>query len=357
MIDEILALTKILISIPTVTGDEKSLELAVEIASQDLYDYNVKRYHHNGITSLLYYNTNHLPERFKVLLSINLDVVSAEESQFKPKIENGKLYGRGAYDVKAASAAIILLFKEIAKNVDYPLGLQIVADGEYDSNSIKHQIEEHDIRADFVISAIPTNFGISHKSKGMLWMKVAAKGKASHAAFPWNGENAVRKMNKFLNKLEEVFPDPKEETWSTTVNIASIRTKNGEFNNIPDQCEVLLDIRYVPDDEDTIMEKIQDLIPQGFTSEIVLNDPSESTATDNPEFMLLVKAVEQTTKQKANIIKKHYADSVRYFKPYGGSGASFGPIGANEHAADEWVDIASVNDYYKVLKEFLLSIT
>src|SRR5258708_7232041 len=113
MINEILSLSKILISIPTITGDEKSLELAVETASQDLYDYNVKRYHHKGISSLLYYNTPELPATFTILLTTNLDVISANESQFKPEIKNGRLYGRGSYDVKAASAVMILLFKEM----------------------------------------------------------------------------------------------------------------------------------------------------------------------------------------------------------------------------------------------------
>src|SRR5437660_3367484 len=130
MLNEILSLSKILISVPTITGDEKSLELAVEIAYQDLYDYNVKRYHNNGISSLLYYNTNKFPEKFKVLLNTNLDVVPGKEFQFKPYEKNGRLYGRGSWDMKTATAAMILAFKEVAKQVDYPLGLQLVSDQE-----------------------------------------------------------------------------------------------------------------------------------------------------------------------------------------------------------------------------------
>lgn len=355
MLEEILSLSKVLISVPTVTGDEKALDLAVEIAYQDLYDFNLQQYTHNGISSLLYYNTPTLPDRFKVLMSTNLDVVSANEAQFQPRIVGNKLYGRGAYDVKTAAAAMILAFKDMAKKVDYPLGLQIVADGELDSQSIRHQIEEG-VRADFVISSIPTNMAISHMSKGMLWMKVRTKVKGSHGASPWIGENAIWKMKPFLDKLQEAYPVPKEESWMTTVNLAKIGTTNKEFNNVPDNCEVLLDIRYIPEDEDTIIEKITSLVPDGFESEVVLNDQSEFTSTENAEFMALCDSIEKITGEKAHIIKKHYADSVRYFKPFGGRGASFGPKGANEHATDEWVDIQSVSQYYQILKDFLSSI-
>lgn len=356
MLEEILSLSKVLIAVPTVTGDEKSLDLAVEIAYQDLYDFNVKQYTHKGISSLLYYNTPSVPDRFRILMSTNLDVVSAHESQFQPRIIGERLYGRGAYDIKAATAAMILAFKEMAKKVDYPLGLQIVADGEYDSQSIKHQIEEG-VRADFVISAIPTNMAISHMSKGMLWMKVRTTGKGSHGASPWVGENAIWKMKPFLDKLEKAYPVPKEESWTTTVNLAKITTTNREFNNVPDNCEVLLDIRYIPEDEETIIDKIQSLVPEGFETEIVLNDQSEFTSTENAEFIALCDSIEKVTGEKAKIIKKHYADSVRYFKPFGGKGASFGPRGGNEHTSDEWVDIKSVSQYYQILKDFLSSVS
>lgn len=355
MLEEILSLSKVLIAVPTITGDEKSLELAVEIAYQDLYDYNVKRYQYKGISSLLYYNTDTPPERFKILLSTNLDVVSANESEFQPHIEGDKLYGRGAYDVKAASAAMILAFKEVAKRVNYPLGLQIVADGEFDSQSIKHQVEEG-VRADFVVSAIPTNMAISHMSKGMLWVRIKTKGKGAHSASPWKGENAIWKMKPVLDAIHTAYPDAKEEMWATTVNVAKIGTTNKEFNNVPDNCELLLDVRYVPEDEATIVEKIRALVPPEYDFEVVLNDPSESTSPENLEFKALSQSIERITGEKAKLFKKHYADSVRYFKPYGGSGTSFGPIGANEHSDDEWVDIASVSQYYQILKDFLLSL-
>ncbi|HSW97137.1 MAG TPA: hypothetical protein VLF89_04910, partial [Candidatus Saccharimonadales bacterium] len=93
-----------------------------------------------------------------------------------------------------------------------------------------------------------------------------------------------------------------------------------------------------------------------FEYEIVLNDQSESTNLENKELTLLCQSVEKVTGKKPQIIKKHYADSVRYFTPVGGYGASIGPIGGNEHAEDEWVDIQSLSDYYRALKEFLLSV-
>lgn len=357
MINEILSLSKILIAIPTVTGDEKALELAVETAYQDLYEYKAKKFQSNNISSLLYYNTDKIPDKFKILLNTNLDVVPAiTESQFKPFEKNGKLYGRGAYSMKAASAAMILVYKELAKKVDYPLGLQLVSDQEVGGkNGTKHQLDQG-VRADFVVVSSTTNLDIIHESKGQLWIKIKGKGKHAAAGQIWQGENALWKLKHFLDRLESVYPEPKQDEWKTSINLAKISTPNETLNRVPAHAEALLEIRPTPEEKDEILHNITKLLPDGFEMEVLLHEPTQYTDKNHPYVTLLNETINKTTGRQHTVIKSHFVDEVRYFNTVGTPGVSFGPIGGNSHAEDEWVDIQSLTDYYLALKNFLLSV-
>jgi len=356
MIRPIISLSKVLIAIPTVTGDEKSLELAVEIAYQDLYDYNVQRFQSNNITSLLYYNTEKVPEKFKILLNTNLDVVPGKPLQFKPYEKDGKLYGRGAWDMKAATAAMILVYKEMAKKVDYPLGLQLVSDQEIGGrNGTKYQLDQG-IRTDFILVSSTTNLDLIYESKGQIWIKITATGKHAATGQIWKGENALWKMKHFLDSLEKAYPEPKQDEWRTTVNLAKISTANETLNRVPAICEAFLEIRPIPQEKDHTIETIKKLLPDGFEMEILLNEPTQFTKKENPYIQLLKQSIDKTTGETHNVIKSNYVDEVRYFNALGTPGVSFGPIGGNSHSDDEWVDIKSVEDYYYALKNFLLSV-
>jgi len=354
MFEQILPLTKVLVALPTVVGDVKYMDLILEIVHQELSEFKNTKYFKDS-PSIIYYNTDNQTAPFKIILNANLDVVPGKASQFKPYEEDGKLYGRGAYDVKTAAAAMILVFKEVAKKVKYPLAIQLTTDEESGQLGTKYQIEQG-IKGKFVISAIPTDLGISYMSKGMLWIRVASVGKRAHAAYPWKGENAIWKMKKFLDALEKAFPIPQEDSWVTTATLSKIQSTNKTINSIPDQCEVFLDIRYIPEDEKTIVGKIEALIPKDLEREILLNDQPEYTSLENPYLIKLSESFEKITKSKPRIFKKHIADAVRYYNAIGGSGVCFGPTGAGAHEDDEWVDIRSAETYYKTLKEFLLSL-
>ena len=113
--DTVLQLSKKLIEIPSTQDAQKALQDSLDYSKEILGRFAHKSFTKNKIQTLLFYNTNKLPNRFKILLNAHLDVVPAKKGQFVPKEKNGKLYGRGAYDMKAAGAAMILLFKELAK--------------------------------------------------------------------------------------------------------------------------------------------------------------------------------------------------------------------------------------------------
>lgn len=353
---QIIKLSQELIKVNSTKENPELLEKVLDIAKQELDGFKCKKFIENGNPSLLFYNTKTLPKKFKIILNAHLDVVPGREKQFNPIIKNGKLYGRGAIDMKVAAAVMMLVYKKIANKVDYPLGLQIVTDEEIGGfDGTKYQIEKG-VKADFVIAGKPTDFDVNNKAKGIIWATISTKGKSVHGAYPWKGENAIVKMNLFLNALYKTFPIPKKEVWKTTVNVAKIETPNTTFNKVPKKCTISLDIRYIPKDKNTIVGKLRNILPNDFKLELSVNESCQFTKGGNSYIKILKGITKKVTKKPSKLISKHGGADIRHFNKAGCAGVSFGPIGKGLHTDNEWVSIKSLEQYYEILKEFLLSL-
>ncbi|MGI8419607.1 MAG: M20 family metallopeptidase [Candidatus Levyibacteriota bacterium] len=357
-IDTILEVAKKLIKIPSVSGDiEKSVEV-LKFTETQLTGINFRPFASESIPSLLYSNRDKSTNRFKIILNAHLDVVPGASEQFEPYIKDTKLYGRGAYDMKAASAAKIILFKELIHKVCYPLALQLTTDEETGGiNGTAYQIQQG-IRGDFVITAeCGSNFRIVHEAKGMLHLKLIAKGKVSHSAYPWNGENAILKIYEALDAIYKAYPLPKAEAYKTTINVTHIQTTNSSKHTItPDNCEVLLDVRYIPQEKKVIIQNIQKLLPEGITTEVVFHTMPHETNSNNEYIRSLQRIGQSILHRDLELRKQHATSDARYYSNVNNDGVEFGPIGENQHHNEEWVDIKSLGDYYQILKKFLLEI-
>ncbi len=354
-VDQILPLSKVLMSVPSVKGDAKSIDLALEIAYQELYGYPFKKYKSNEVPSLLYYNSENTSLPFKIIFNANVDVLPGNENNFKPYEKDGKLYGRGV-GMKTAAAAMILLFRNIANQVKYPLALQIVTDlqsGGFDGT--KYQIDQG-VKAEFVITTASTKFQIANESKGALWIKVHVKGEKAPGPDLWLGKNALWKLKEFLNKLDHAYPVPKENIWVTTVNVGKIETTNELVNVVPSDATALLDIRYIPEEKDTILEKIKSFLSEDCKLEIINHAPPEFTSKDNPYITKLTQSIEKVTEHQAQFMKKNFSNDIKHYNEVGIGGVAFGPLTGGNWADEEWVDIKSLEKYYQTLKEFLLHI-
>ncbi len=354
MIKQIIKLTESLISLPSTKDNPKALKEVLKVAEKELEGYTIEWFEKDGVPSLLAYASPTRPNRFKVILNAHLDVVPAKPEGYKPKIKNGKLYGRGAYDMKAAGAVEILVFKELAKKLSYPLGLQLVTDEEIGGfKGTKYQIEKG-VKADFVIAGEPTDFGVNNKAKGIVWAKIHAKGRECHGAYPWQGNNAILNLQKVLSELFNLYPLPKKEAWRTTINLARIETQNKTFNKVPGEATAFLDIRYIPEDKEKIIKDLEKVCKKHKARlELLLNEPSQFTDQNDPYLKALKKAIEKITGKKAKVIVKHGGSDIRHFNVVGCEGVTFGPVGAGHHTDEEWVDIESLEVYGRILEKFL----
>jgi len=362
MNNQILTLAKDLIAIPSVSGEIEESVAILELAKKQLAEYPFTPFASNSIPSLLYSNKGKDIKDFKIILNTHLDVVPADEQQFHPFERDGKLLGRGSYDTKAAGAAMIFLFKELAHTLAYPLALQITTDEEMGGeNGTGYQIERG-IRGDFVIaSECGSNFSIVHEAKSRLVVKLIANGKTSHSAYPWLGENAIWKLQQTIHSILQHYPPPAEEAYRTTVNITRMQTQGEEksevaYNRTPDYCEALLDVRYVPAEKDLIVAQLQSLLTEGVEMQILHNTVPHQTDANNSYIKILQEVGAPILRKKLPVIKQHATSDVRLYSAVGCDGIEFGPIGKNQHAEEEWVDIKSLEQYYHILKTFLLSL-
>lgn len=356
MINNIVSVTKNLVSIKSTPENKKALDEILRTALANLKGFTVEQFEKNGVKSVLVYNTKKRPKKFKVLLNGHLDIIPGKEFQYVPKVKNNRIYGVGTMDMKSSIASFITVFNELARKVSYPLGLQLVTDEEVGGfNGTKYQIDQG-VRADFVLVGETTNFTIENQAKGILWAKITSKGKTAHGAYPWKGQNAIWKMNSFLNLLEKKFPIPNQKKWITTVNVAKITTNNQTFNKIPDDCEVWLDIRYIPEDTNTVVGAIKKILPKGFKLDIVIKEPAQFVDNNNSYIKLLQKIGKKTTKKEIVLAQGQGSSDARHFTRVNCNAIEFGPRGDGMGTDNEWVNIQSLKSYAKILHIFLMQI-
>ncbi len=355
-VKDILPLTKKFITIKSNPENAKELAQILNLSLAQLRGFTIERFERNGAKSALVYNTKKRPKKFKALLNGHLDIIPGKDFQHKPQVKGDRLYGVGSMDMKGNVAAMIAVFKDMARTVDYPLGLQLVTDEEIGGfDGTGYQVEKG-VRSEFVIAVEATNFDIVNKAKGILWAKVSATGKTGHGAHPWNGENAIWKMHSFLQALQKNYPVPKKEQWATTVNLCDIGTSNHAYNKIPDDCMVGLDVRFIPEDTKTILPSIKKLLPKGSTLEVITNEPALLVDKDNDHITLLRNAGRSVLKKSMKLRGAQGSSDARHFTKVNCPGIEFGPVGAGIGSDKEWVSISSLEQFYYLLAEYLTAL-
>ncbi|MCB0346266.1 MAG: M20/M25/M40 family metallo-hydrolase [Bdellovibrionales bacterium] len=353
MLDRIIQTVDAGLRIESTSDKPDKLDEIVDYCREMLNGYSVEVFESNGKRSLLAYNTAERPEKFRLILNGHLDVVPGRPEQYEPKYVGSKLYARGAYDMKCATLVQLLAFVDLASKLNYPVGLQLVSDeeiGGYDGT--KYQLDQG-VRADFAIAGEPTDFGVNSVAKGLIQADLNFRGSTAHAAYPWQGRNAVWKAYHFMEKLAHRYPEPREEKWVTTVNFAQISSTKQPYNKVADDCSLAIDVRFVPEERETIIETLESFLPDGASIDIRWFEPPHFADADGADLQLLRKTTADVLGEMPAIIKKHAASDLRHFSEMGMQGVTFGPKGAGQHTDEEWVDLPSLEQFYQVLTEFM----
>lgn len=350
---ELIDLTSELIRIPSVHSRPEEIERCADYIAGWLNRHTVtfQRFSHNGTPSLLLAPA---APPCRVLLMSHFDVVEAEADQFTPRIENGRLFGRGAIDDKYAVALTLILYREVLSkwtaaghnSQELPVGLLITGDEETGGKNGAGFIAER-IAPDYFIAldgGQPER--IITKEKGILSLELSAKGKAAHAARPWLGESGFDILVEDYAKLKSFFSADTPDHWHPTLVLSNCRAGSGSTNMVPDTATATLDIRYTEnEDPEQLLQIIRDTIRSEVTVRAV--EPI-FIGGDSPYTEMLVRH------SGASIDFEHGASDARYFSAKGIPGAVWGPQGEmSQHTITEHLVIDSLYDVYDSLQGFV----
>lgn len=291
-----------------------------------------------------------------LLLNGHVDTVGVTgmAAPFSPRIEDGRLFGRGAYDMKSGLAACMMAAAQAAKrHLRGDVIVTAVMDEEYAGLGTLAVAERY--RSDGAIVAESTELELVVAHKGFIWLDVETQGVAAHGSRPHLGVDAIAKMGHFLVELErlnvELSARPAHALLGHASIHASIITGGQELSSYPERCMLAVERRTLPGESGAAVEKeLQAIIDRLRRADpdfkAVIRRGLERSPLETPEGDAIVNAVRESAEV---VLGRGCASSGLSFwtdaaslSAAGIPAVLFGPTGVGAHAAEEWVDLASV---------------
>ncbi len=319
-------------------------------------DIEVRDINHNGLPLLLAEvgppSGAGVPE---VVFHGHLDVVPGRPEQFDPQVENDRLFGRGAYDMKGGLAAMMCALKDVERQDRVAVKFVCVPDEE--SEELDHRstdaVVAGGLRGDFAITGEPTDMHIGVEAKGVLAMWIAVHGRSAHSSTPWLGENAVLKAIDVFRTIESMaFSRESSEMFDRpSINLGRIQAGDA-VNKVPDECEMAVDIRYLPgQDPELILEQVRQIPGIDVTRTFI--HPPVSVSRTNPYVLALRESLRRSIPGEVLSVGREGASDAAAFLSVGIPAVEFGPAGEGHHGPEEWVSISSLARYRRALGEFV----
>jgi succinyl-diaminopimelate desuccinylase len=293
-----------------------------------------------------------------VLLHGHLDVVPGRPEQFEPRVEGDRLYGRGAYDMKGALAALLLALADLREQDGVRVRLGIVPDEESEEEIDRggDMLVDGGFVGDFAITGEPTDMHVGVAAKGVLAMRLEVTGRSAHGATPWLGENAILRAIDVFRGVESLpFATRSSELFDRpSINLGRILGGDA-LNKVPDTCFIDVDVRYLPEqDPREILEEVS-----GLPDAKIVSTFSRPPATVDPNSVyvraLCAAAARHHADGVTSVGRDGASDAVSFLR-VGIPAVEFGPLGAGHHGPDEWVSIASLESYRRAIVDFVTSL-
>ena len=278
-----------------------------------------------------------------LLLNGHLDTVGVGgmDAPYTPQVRDGRMYGRGTYDMKGGLAAILTAAAQAGeRGLRGDVIVTLVADEEVASIGTEAVLER--VRADAAIVVEPTELQLAVAHKGFAGFEVETAGVAAHGSRPHLGVDAIAKMGPILVALKQLDERLQSGTRHPLLGTGSLHASliegGQEFSSYPARCLLTGERRTLP--EETTGRVEQELrAVVGDRAELrmlVARDPFEIDPSHE-----LVRLVGSCAGDPEVVGVSYWADS-GLIAAAGIPTVLFGPLGEGAHAVEEWVDLASV---------------
>ncbi len=301
-----------------------------------------------------------------LMLNAHMDTVGVANmpDPFSAAIKDGKLYGRGAYDMKGSLAACLAVAKSLSASdrLKGDVLIAAVADEEYASLGTEEIVRHY--KPDAAIVTEPTELTICLAHKGFVWIEVETIGRAAHGSRFAEGIDANIRMGRFLAELDRLEQDLRHRIGHELVGPPSLHAAKIEGGTEPSmyaaRCVLQIERRTIPGESTAqVLHEIQSIIDKLAQADPTFKASIKSALARDPFSVSLEAPIVQSLDRAANQILKHppeytcvsfWMDSA-LLAAAGIETAVFGPIGAGAHAREEWVDLQSVEDTTRILMQ------
>src|SRR5918999_416774 len=164
---------------------------------------------------------------------------------------DGRIYGRGAQDMKSGVAAMIDAVRVIVESGGLDAGKVIIAcvvDEEHASIGAEALVTKW--RADAAVVTEPTDMQVAVAHKGFEWVEIETEGRAAHGSRPREGRDAIRMMGRVLNGLDgidrQLQSKPPHKLLGTASLHPSLIEGGRELSSYPDRCHMQMEPRTIP---------------------------------------------------------------------------------------------------------------
>ena len=282
--------------------------------------------------------------------------VTAMPEPFSATVRDGKLYGRGSYDMKCGVAACLGAVKAL-RDKGVPLRGDIliagVADEEVASIGMAEVLKH--VRADAAIVTEPTELRVCLAHRGFSWIEVETLGFAAHGSRFDLGIDANMRMGRFLARLDTLERELRARPPHTLVgppslHAAVLRGGTGT-STYADRCRLEIERRTVPGEtEAQVLSEIR-MITDALAAEDptfratvrpMLTRSSFEVDRNAPIVNAVLGAAATVLGRKPEVIGEPYWMDAALLSEVGIDTVVVGPSGAGAHALEEWVELDSV---------------
>lgn len=291
-----------------------------------------------------------------LMLNAHMDTVGVDGMQepFAARVTDGRLYGRGAYDMKCGLAAIMLAASR-AHKAGLAGDVIVTAVCDEEVASIGSAAIARARRADAAIVAEPTEERVCIAHKGFVAWEIETIGRAAHGSRPDLGIDAIAHMGGVLVGLEKLDrrlrARPKHPLLGTGSVHASLIEGGQEYSSYPARCLLVGERRTIPGETPELVEReVRELLAgREGSSRVRLARAPFATKPDEAIVQLVCRLAGTTDVVGVGF----WADSA-LLSAAGIPTVLFGPSGGGAHEVVEWVDLASVErcaDVYLAVAE------
>ncbi len=292
-----------------------------------------------------------------LMLCGHLDTVGVEgmRDPFTPIARDGRLYGRGAQDMKSGVAAMIDAAARLARHGGLPAGRLVVAavaDEEHASLGADALVRDH--AADGAVVTEPTDLRMATCHKGFEWVEVETRGRAAHGSRPADGRDAILRMGRVLDRLEAVdaglAAGPSHPLLGPASLHASTIAGGRELSVYPERCLLSFERRtLVGEPPDIGLSEARGILDalarddpefEGSARPIFTRPPHELPA-GHPLCRALARVLGRRGESAEPTGMSFWTDAA-ILTAAGTPAVLFGPRGAGLHSREEYVEIDSV---------------